>query len=46
MYEVTKCSPQIAIMNLGTAFKNFFNKTADYPKFKKKGIHDSFEVDR
>jgi transposase len=35
--DVTKCAPQLALMNLGTAFKNFFAGTASYPCFKKKG---------
>lgn len=45
MLEVTKVAPQQAIKNLGTAFKRFFNKQGNYPKFKKKGIHDSFRAD-
>jgi len=44
MLEVTKCAPQLSIMNLGTAFKNFFTCGAGYPQFKKKGRHDSFEI--
>ena len=44
MLEVTKCAPQMAIKDLGKAFNNFFAKRADYPKFKKKGIHDSFTL--
>ncbi len=28
--------------NLNAAFSRFFNKTAKYPKFKKKGVNDSF----
>jgi putative transposase len=45
MYEVTKCAPQLAIKNdLNNAFKNFFEKRAGFPKFHKKGIHDSFSV--
>jgi putative transposase len=51
--EVTKCAPQQAIKNAGTAYKNFFNrvkngtkgKEAGYPKFKKKGVPDSFRAD-
>lgn len=45
MLEVTKVAPQQAIKNLGTAFKRFFNKQGKYPRFKKKGIHDSFRAD-
>ena len=40
--EVSKCCSQIAFVNLGKAYKNFFNRRAKYPNFKKKGIHDSF----
>lgn len=46
MREVTKNAPQQAIKNLGTAFKNFFEGRAKYPRFKKKGVaHDSFRAD-
>jgi len=45
MYEVSKTCPQQAIKNLGNAFSRFFKKTSKYPKFKKKGIHDSFRAD-
>jgi putative transposase len=45
MLEVTKCAPQLAIMNnLNNAFKNFFEKRAEFPKFHKKGINDSFSI--
>lgn len=44
MSEVTKCAPQMAIKDLGKAFQNFFAKRAHYPKFKKKGLHDSFTL--
>ena len=40
--EVTKCAPEGAFMNLGNAFSNFLRGRAKYPKFKKKGKHDSF----
>jgi len=51
--EVTKCAPQQAIKNAGTAYKNFFarlkqgakGRKVGYPKFKKKGIRDSFRAD-
>ncbi len=33
---------QQAIKNLERAFKNFFEKRADFPRFKKKGLSDSF----
>jgi putative transposase len=46
MLEVSKTAPQQAIKNVGTAFKNFFEGRARYPKFKKKGkSHDSFRAD-
>ena len=44
MMEVTKCAPQLAIMDLGKAFINFFHKRAEFPKFKKKGRKDSFSL--
>ncbi len=44
MLEVTKNAPQMAIRQLGQAFKNFFAGTAEYPTFKKKGRHDSFTL--
>lgn len=51
--EVTKCAPQQAIKNAGTAYKNFFarlkkgasGRKTGYPKFKKKGVRDSFRAD-
>ena len=45
MADVTKNAPQQAIKNLGTAFKNFFDGRAKFPRFKKKGVHDSFRAD-
>lgn len=45
MGDVTKCAPQQAIKNLGSAFKRFFKKQGKYPRFKKKGVHDSFRAD-
>lgn len=44
MLEVTKCAPQQAIKDLGKAFKNFWEKRAGYPQFRKKGQHDSFYI--
>jgi len=44
MTEVTKNAPQMAIMQLGVAFKNFFAGRACYPKFRKKGVRDRFTV--
>ena len=44
MLEVTKCSPQLAIMQLGDAFKRFFKGESKYPQFRKKGINDRFSL--
>ncbi|OBX81201.1 RNA-guided endonuclease InsQ/TnpB family protein [Faucicola atlantae] len=44
MMEVTKCSPQLAIMQLGDAFKRFFKGEAKYPQFRKKGVDDRFSL--
>ncbi len=44
MLEVTKNAPQMAIIQLGEAFKNFFAGRAKYPKFRKKGVHDRFTI--
>ena len=35
---------EFAFENLGKAFKNFFDKRGDYPRFKKKGFNDSFSI--
>ncbi|MCL2153078.1 MAG: transposase [Oscillospiraceae bacterium] len=45
MLEVTKCAPQLAIKDdLSSAFRNFFEKRAGFPRFHKKGIRDSFSL--
>lgn len=49
MYEVSKCAPQEALRDLDKAFRNFYRglKTGNkvgFPKFKKKGGHDSFRL--
>ena len=44
MLEVTKCAPQLAIVQLGAAFTNCFAGRARYPKFRKKGVHDRFSL--
>lgn len=41
MYEVSKCAPQLALVDLDTAFKNFFRglkrgQKVGFPKFKSK----------
>ena len=42
MFDVTKCAAQEAIIDLGIAYRAFFEKRGKYPRFKKKGVHDSF----
>lgn len=44
MLGVTKNAPQMAIIQLGEAFKNFFAGRARYPQFRKKGVHDRFTL--
>jgi putative transposase len=44
MLKVTKNAPQMAIMQLGQAFKNFFAKRAKYPTFRKKWRDDRFTL--
>jgi putative transposase len=44
MMEVTKNAPQMAIIQLGQAFKNFFSGRAKYPQFRKKGVRDRFSL--
>ncbi len=49
MYEVSKCAPQEALRDLHRAFQNFYrgrkkNKRIGFPRFKRKGIRDSFRL--
>ena len=44
VYEVTKYASQQPFIHLQRAFQGFFSKRTKYPKFKKKGIHDSFYI--
>ncbi len=44
MLEVTKNTPQIAIIQLGEAFKSFFAGRNAYPTYRKKGIDDRFSI--
>ncbi len=44
MLEVTKNAPQMAIIQLGQAFENFFSKRARYPRFRRKGRDDRFSL--
>jgi len=42
MFDVTKCAAQEAIVDLGMAFRAFFEKRGSYPRFKKRGQRDGF----
>ena len=42
MYDVTKAAVQEAIIDLGTAFRAFFEKRGRYPRFKRKDDRQSF----
>ena len=44
MMEVTKCAPQIAIQQLGDAYKRFFKGESQCPQFRKKGEKDRFGI--
>ena len=44
MLEVTKNAPQLAIMQLGRAFENFFAHRARFPTFRRKGRDDRFTL--
>lgn len=44
MLEVTKNAPQMAIIQLGEAFTNFFAGRGRYPRFRCKGVHDRFTL--
>jgi len=44
MLDVTKNAPQMAIIQLGQAFKNFFAKRSSYPQFRKKWQDDRFTL--
>jgi putative transposase len=44
MLDVTKNAPQMAVMQLGRAFKNFFAGRARYPRFRRKGQDDRFTL--
>jgi len=45
-YEVSKCSPQEALRHLATALKRWLvSKVSQKPRFKKKGIKDSFYLE-
>jgi putative transposase len=42
MYEVGKSAPQYAIHDLGSGYKRMYKGIARHPKFKKKGVKESF----
>ena len=42
--EVDSCLIRNSIFNLDDSYKRFFNKLGGYPKFKKKGTHDSYKT--
>ena len=44
MMEVTKCSPQEAIIQLGDAVKRYDKGESNYPQFRKKGKDDRFSL--
>ena len=44
MLEVTKNAPQMAIVQLGRAFENFFAGRARFPRFRRKGVCDRFTL--
>ena len=51
-YDVTKCASGQAILDLGTAFNNFFRdckkpkrqRKFRYPRFKRKSLNESFDI--
>ncbi|MCS0628167.1 helix-turn-helix domain-containing protein [Telluria mixta] len=44
MLNVTKNAPQMAIIQLGEAFNNFFAHRARYPRCRRKGVDDRFTL--
>lgn len=44
IYEVTKYASQQPFIHLQKGFQGFFAKRSKYPRYKKKGIHDSFYI--
>ena len=44
-YEASKCPPQEALRNLNNAYQRFFKGLGNLPKFKKKGVKDSFYLE-
>ena len=44
MLEVTKNAPQMAIIQLGRAYRNFFQGRAKHPTFRRRGRDDRFTL--
>ncbi|WP_425918211.1 RNA-guided endonuclease InsQ/TnpB family protein [Acinetobacter sp. TSRC1-2] len=44
MLKVTKCSPQLAIKQLGNSFDRFFTGQSKHPTPRKKGVDDRFSL--
>jgi putative transposase len=44
LYEVNSQSLQMSLRFLDNAFKNFFHRNANHPKFRKKGMNDYFAI--
>lgn len=43
--DLPKSVPQQAIKNVGRAYQRFFQKKSKYPRFKRRGVHDSARLD-
>jgi putative transposase len=43
--DLPKSVPQQAIKNVGRAYQRFFQKKSKFPRFKKRGVHDSARLD-
>ncbi|MBK8754025.1 MAG: transposase [Candidatus Competibacteraceae bacterium] len=43
--DLPKSVPQQAIKNVGRAYQRFFQKQSQFPRFKRRGVHDSARLD-
>jgi putative transposase len=43
--DLPKSVPQQAIKNVGRAYRRFFQKQSQFPRFKKRGVYDSARLD-
>ena len=43
--DLPKAVPQQAIKNVGRAYQRFFQKKSKFPRFKRRGVHDSARLD-